>query len=102
MQIGECGEQARKRGRETRIRTKNRPLSVSLRWRSTALWVARRSAVFARRLGLRFMLPLLLPEAAADALLVLLLLAAPEAAAFVFAELLVEVESAWPPGAPAL
>lgn len=34
--------------------TRNRPLRVSRRWRSTALWVARRSAVLARRLGLRF------------------------------------------------
>ncbi|KAJ7441099.1 hypothetical protein FB451DRAFT_1299024 [Mycena latifolia] len=34
--------------------TKNLPFSVSLRIRSTALCVARRSAVFARRVGLRF------------------------------------------------
>ena len=34
-------------------RTRNRPFRVSLRARSTALWVARRSAVLARRLGLR-------------------------------------------------
>lgn len=35
-------------------RTRNLPLSVSRRCLSTALCVARRSAVFARRLGLRF------------------------------------------------
>jgi hypothetical protein len=35
-------------------RTKNLPFSVSRRCLSTALCVARRSAVFARRLGLRF------------------------------------------------
>ncbi len=33
--------------------TRKRPLRVSLRCRSTALWVARRSAVLARRLDLR-------------------------------------------------
>jgi len=33
--------------------TRKRPLRVSRRWRSTALWVARRSAVLARRLALR-------------------------------------------------
>lgn len=32
-------------------RTRNLPFKVSLRWRSTALCVARRSAVFARREG---------------------------------------------------
>lgn len=37
--------------------TRNLPFSVSRRCRSTALWVALRSAVFARRLGLRFMPP---------------------------------------------
>ena len=35
-------------------RSRKRPLSVSRRWRSTALCVARRSAVLARLLGLRF------------------------------------------------
>ena len=34
-------------------RTRKRPLRVSRRARSTALWVALRSAVLARRLGLR-------------------------------------------------
>ena len=33
--------------------TRKRPFRVSRRWRSTALWVARRSAVLARRLALR-------------------------------------------------
>ena len=33
---------------------KNRPFKVSLRCLSTALWVARRSAVLARRLGFLF------------------------------------------------
>ena len=37
-----------------RKRTRNLPFSVSRRCLSTALCVARRSAVFARRLGLRF------------------------------------------------
>jgi len=36
-------------------RSRNLPLRVSLRWRSTALWVARRSAVLALLLGFRFM-----------------------------------------------
>ena len=35
-------------------RTRKRPFRVSLRALSTALWVARRSAVLARLLGLRF------------------------------------------------
>lgn len=35
-------------------RSKNLPFNVSRRCLSTALWVARRSAVLARRLGLRF------------------------------------------------
>ena len=35
------------------MRTRKRPLRVSRRARSTALWVALRSAVLARRLGLR-------------------------------------------------
>jgi hypothetical protein len=35
------------------ILTRKRPLSVSRLWRSTALCVARRSAVLARREGLR-------------------------------------------------
>jgi hypothetical protein len=35
-------------------RSRNLPLRVSLLWRSTALWVALRSAVFARLLGFRF------------------------------------------------
>lgn len=35
-------------------RSRNRPFNVSRRALSTALWVALRSAVFARLLGLRF------------------------------------------------
>ena len=40
-------------GKSLSARTRNRPFNVSLRARSTALWVALRSAVLARRLGLR-------------------------------------------------
>ena|SRR5882762_1865612 len=46
--------------------TKNLPFSVSLRWRSTALCVARLSAVFARREG--FLLPWATAAALAKAL----------------------------------
>lgn len=38
---------------QNRGHTKKRPFRVSRRARSTALWVARRSAVLARLLGLR-------------------------------------------------
>lgn len=48
-------------------RSKNLPLRVSLLCLSTALWVARRSAVFARRLGLRFMAADPLPAPPLDA-----------------------------------
>ncbi len=40
-------------GWRERGHTRKRPFRVSLRCRSTALWVARRSAVLARRLDLR-------------------------------------------------
>ena len=42
-----------KRSKAKRGRTRNLPLRVSRRWRSTALCVARRSAVLALREGLR-------------------------------------------------
>ena len=65
--LGEVGEEGRKILREREVRasegraaegkkrglTKKRPLRVSRRARSTALWVALRSAVLARLLGLR-------------------------------------------------
>lgn len=48
--------------KDERGRTKNLPFRVSRRCLSTALCVARRSAVFARRLGLRF-IPFAVPVA---------------------------------------
>jgi hypothetical protein len=46
-------EKAKKLRGKKRALTRKRPLRVSRLWRSTALWVARRSAVLARREGLR-------------------------------------------------
>jgi hypothetical protein len=52
------------------ILTRKRPLSVSRLWRSTALCVARRSAVLARREGLRLPWELVELEGPGDELVV--------------------------------